>query len=141
MTLKVRLLYLTGSFAFGQYVLGDASASTPLQVTQRMSLDPAQFERLNARLRMEADVSIALVAPFIEKPEDLQSQIGLMRDQFIQYFHDKNAAGIVNTPNGMLYLFPPCDFAHGLINPSLIAPIQAHDELKVYMVAVLVRKA
>ncbi|KAF0987145.1 hypothetical protein HZS_2065, partial [Henneguya salminicola] len=63
-----------------------------LKIGQRMKLDDEQLTLINQRLKYEEDTAFALALIDEATPEDKKS----MKSNFIKYFGDKNAAGVVH---------------------------------------------
>jgi len=80
----------------------------PLKITKRMRLEPGKLAAVAAKLEVGSEYCMMLV-----RPDDASnaSQASLLRNNFVNYLQEKQAAGIADSQSGMFYLFPPCDFA------------------------------
>jgi len=82
-----------------------AGQPATLAATQRMKIEPAAMEVLSAKVRTDPRHGLLLCRPASSAHADL------FRTTLVQYFLDKQAAGIIRvSQNAILYLVPPGDF-------------------------------
>ena len=86
-----------------------AGQPSTLAATQRMRTEPNALELLSAKMRTDARYTLLLCRP--SPAGGAENVDELFRTTLIQYFYDKQAAGIIRTGDGtILYLFPPSEF-------------------------------
>lgn len=80
----------------------------PLKITKRMRLEKAKLAAVAAKLEVSSEYCMMLV-----RPDDRAAagQAAVLRQSFVNYLQEKQAAGIADSQSGMFYVFPPCDFA------------------------------
>ncbi|KAL1429354.1 hypothetical protein MTO96_016319 [Rhipicephalus appendiculatus] len=76
-----------------------------LRITQRLRLDAGKLAEVDRRLSQ--GLCSILVALGRESQEASQPVL----QNLVSYLKQKNAAGVITVPKGIVYAFPPCDFA------------------------------
>uniref|UniRef100_T1J4C3 Msx2-interacting protein n=1 Tax=Strigamia maritima TaxID=126957 RepID=T1J4C3_STRMM len=103
----------------------------PLRIAQRMRLEQTQLEGVARRMQMEGEHCMLLALPCGRDHMDVLQQSNNLRNGFITYLQQKQAAGIVNVaipgsqqPAYVVHIFPACDFSND--NLARIAPDLLH---------------
>lgn len=94
-----------------------------LRITQRLRLDASKLTEVERRLSQGAcSILVAL-------GRDLASQEPShpVLQNLVSYLKQKKAAGVVSVPGGIVYAFPPCDFALRVLHRAC-PNIQSLDE-------------
>ncbi|XP_039251148.2 uncharacterized protein LOC120328686 isoform X2 [Styela clava] len=89
-----------------------------LRIVQRMRLEPPQLEGVDKRMTANSDFCLLLALPCGRDKTDVIRQQNALKQGFIDYLKQKQAAGIVNVKHAqpqnqvqyVLHVFPPCDF-------------------------------
>ncbi|EDO40890.1 predicted protein, partial [Nematostella vectensis] len=136
-TAAVQMHYLSGNSRLAEASLPQAPAAQamatvppPLRIAQRMKLEQSQLEGVVRRMQCEADHCLLLALPCGRDPLDVHAQTRALKNGFINYLQQKQAAGIINVarpgsvqPSYVLHIFPPCDFAQehlARVSPDLL---------------------
>lgn len=129
---------LEGSSIFALTLLQDPAASKPtstgqLKIAQRLRLDQPKLDEVMRRIHLGGpegySVLLALQAPMEKEPPPAEPglQKRLLRN-LVTYLRNKQAAGVISLPlggskdregGGMLYAFPPCDFAQQYLKGAI----------------------
>lgn len=103
----------------------------PLRIAQRMRLEQTQLEGVIRRMQMEGEHCMLLALPCGRDHMDVLQQSNNLRNGFITYLQQKQAAGIVNVavpgsqqPAYVVHIFPSCEFSNENLNR--IAPDLLH---------------
>ena len=136
MTLKVQMQFLRGNLRLSDSVF--PPQGTILTTSQRMRLEPPQLDALTVRMRSETDYAILFVLPATDVPDPVAHQDTFNRS-FVPYLLEKQAAGIIRLNTGIIYLFPPCQFAFGHIRSLAPDLINTEADLREYLLAVVFR--
>jgi hypothetical protein len=93
-----------------------------LRISQRMRLDEIQLDGVQKRMQMSNDHCILIAQPNGLTPDEICSEQNRLKNSFIQYLLEKQAAGIVNIllpgviqPVYIVHIFPPCKFASDIL--------------------------
>lgn len=103
----------------------------PLRIAQRMRLEQTQLEGVARRMQMEGEHCMLLALPCGRDHMDVLQQSNNLKNGFITYLQQKQAAGIVNVagpvsqqPAYVVHIFPSCEFSNE--NLARIAPDLLH---------------
>ncbi|KAF4517732.1 hypothetical protein B566_EDAN002937 [Ephemera danica] len=106
-------------------------STPPLRIAQRMRLEQTQLEGVARKMQMEQEHCMLLALPCGRDHMDVLQQSNNLKDGFITYLQQKQAAGIVNIPLPgsqqaayVIHIFPSSDFAND--NLARIAPDLLH---------------
>jgi hypothetical protein len=87
-----------------------------------MRLDEIQLDGVQKRMQMSNDHCILIAQPNGLTPDEICSEQNRLKNRFIQYLIEKQAAGIVNIllpgviqPVYIVHIFPPCKFASDIL--------------------------
>ncbi|XP_076124154.1 putative RNA-binding protein 15B [Alosa pseudoharengus] len=146
---------LEGSSIFALTLLRDPAASKPtstgqLKIAQRLRLDQPKLDEVMRRIHLGGPegytVLLALQAPMERElpPTEPGLQKRLLRN-LVTYLRNKQAAGVISLPlggskegegGGMLYAFPPCDFAQQYLKNAIRISGKVEEE---HLVIVIVK--
>lgn len=104
------------------------SSDQTLRITQRLRLDPSKLAEVDRRLSQ--GLCSILVAMGRENTDPCQTAL----QNLVSYLKQKNAAGVITVPKGIVYAFPPCDFALKVLQKAC-PNIKALDEDHILVVA------
>uniref|UniRef100_L7LQQ5 Putative spenito n=1 Tax=Rhipicephalus pulchellus TaxID=72859 RepID=L7LQQ5_RHIPC len=76
-----------------------------LRITQRLRLDAGKLAEVDRRL------SQGLCSILVALGRESQEASHPVLQNLVSYLKQKNAAGVITVPKGIVYAFPPCDFA------------------------------
>lgn len=124
-------------------MLDETGMSPPIQINQRMRLDPDQLEGVQRKMSIEEDHCVLLAVPVGRDQSEYAKQSQSLRVGFIDYLMSKKAAGIVyvcqpgeSQPSYIIHIFPSsepsCTFVNDHIlrcEPDLLSVIQNIDNL------------
>ncbi|XP_064384598.1 msx2-interacting protein-like isoform X2 [Halichondria panicea] len=124
----VQLHFLSGNVQLAKLSLPQpAEQHTPtLKIAQRMRLEKTQLEGVGRRIQSDGEHCLLLALPCGRDASDVHTQTNALKNTFITYLIQKQAAGIINvpasTPQGgfVLHIFPPCPFSQAHL--SRVAP-------------------
>jgi hypothetical protein len=87
-----------------------------------MHLDENQLNAVQKRMLMSNDHCILIAQPNGLTPDEIHLEENHLKNNFIQYFISKQAAGIINIllpgviqPVYVVHIFPPCKFASEIL--------------------------
>ncbi|CAF2584300.1 unnamed protein product [Rotaria sp. Silwood2] len=93
-----------------------------LRISQRMRLEQIQLDGVQKRMQMDNDHCILIAEPNGLTPDEIRSEQSYLKNDIIQYLHEKQAAGIFNIllpgllqPVYVVHIFPPCQFASEIL--------------------------
>ncbi|PAA64373.1 hypothetical protein BOX15_Mlig015882g1 [Macrostomum lignano] len=90
-----------------------------LKIVQRMRMEPTQLEGVERKMADESEFCMLLAVACGINAQDYRKQTHSLRESFIKYLQEKQAAGIVNVnylgdqeqPAYVVHIFPPGPFA------------------------------
>jgi len=129
--LKMKLLYLRGNSKLCYEVL--PKDGSPFATSQRMRIEPPQLDTLSSKMNPGTEYCLLYAIPDSEKADAMDT----FKANFVRYLREKQAAGIVKTQWGIVYLFPPCPFAFDLLCSATKNIIQSEADLPEYLVAII----
>lgn len=139
-------------FVHGNRELSDITLPRPtpgeeplLRISQRMRLEPMQVDGVAKRMENEEEFSLLLAVPSGSNLPGLLTQSSALKNGFIHYLQQKQAAGIVNIPKEgstvpgyVVHIFPPCDFSeHSLMRMAPEILHNARDSLIPFLVIII----
>lgn len=122
-----------------QAMLDETGMPLPIQINQRMRLDPDQLEGVQMKMANKEDHCVLLAVPVGRDQSEYLKQSTSLRVGFIDYLISKQAAGIVYVcqpgdpqPSYIIHIFPSCSFVNDHIlqcEPDLLGVTQNIDNL------------
>lgn len=130
MNLGVQMLYLKGNISLTEAILPPQGGI--LNTSQRMRLEQTQMDKLAEKIRTE-DFLIFYVKP----ASNASGEAETFRQHFVNYLIEKQAAGIVRSGKGIVYLFPPCPFSDAQVRSVAMDVNPSDNDLRDYLLAIL----
>ncbi|KAH7936913.1 hypothetical protein HPB49_006423 [Dermacentor silvarum] len=78
-----------------------------LRITQRLRLDAGKLAEVERRLSQ----GLCSILVALGRDSGSQEASQPVLQNLVSYLKQKNAAGVITVPKGIVYAFPPCDFA------------------------------
>lgn len=120
-------------------MLDEKGMPLPIQINQRMRLEPDQLDGVKKKMSIVDDHCVLLGVPHGRDQSEYLKQSTSLRVGFIDYLTSKEAAGIVYVcqpgeiqPSYIIHIFPSCTFVNDHIlqrEPDLLNVTQNIDNL------------
>ena len=102
---------LWGSLNLSKHV---AQAASPIQLSERMVIEPPALSALASLLSDESNYCLFLVIPSMNNDDAVNSAV--FQRQMVQYMLQENEAYVAALPGAPIYLLPPCTFVNEVLD-------------------------